>query len=91
MDILLAVNTPFMGRKKTRRSQIKSTKVKSRMETRFNCPKCNHEQVVRCVIERSAGIGLAFCTLCEAKYRCKSNALTTPVDIYSSWIDETRK
>lgn len=77
-----------MGRKKTRRSQIKSTKTRQRMETRFNCPKCNNEYAVRCLIERASKIGIAYCTLCEAKYKCKSNSLTTPIDVYSAWIDE---
>ncbi|ELA46647.1 hypothetical protein VCUG_01873 [Vavraia culicis subsp. floridensis] len=80
-----------MGRKKTRRSQIKSLKSRFRMETRFNCPRCNNEQAVRCTVERSTGIGVAYCTLCEAKYKCRSNNLTTPIDVYSSWIDEIDK
>ncbi|TBT99158.1 Elf1-like transcription elongation factor [Hamiltosporidium tvaerminnensis] len=76
-----------MGRKKTRRSQIKTKKRSDRMENRFNCPECNNESVVKCKIEKSSRLGYAYCTLCEASYKCSVNNLSHPVDVYSSWID----
>lgn len=69
------------GRKRPR------PKPSRKMETRFDCPVCNHEQVVQCRILSSSATGLARCSTCEAQFRCPATSLDKPVDIYHAWID----
>lgn len=76
-----------MGRKKVRRTKIKKTKKIQPLEKRFACPKCNQDAVVHCKVVKHQSKGYAFCTICEAQFRCEANNLTNPIDIYSAWID----
>lgn len=76
-----------MARKKARRSTIKKKRKTDPMVNRFNCPECNHENVVIIKMGRSNNVGQAVCNVCNAKYKCKVTNLSTPVDVYSDWID----
>lgn len=80
-----------MGSKKSRRNQVKPKKRKGQLESRFNCPECNNENVVQCKVERRNNKGTAFCTVCEASFGCRADNLTQPIDVYSTWIDELNK
>lgn len=74
-----------MGRKKSKRVKVKVAVPK--LETRFDCPKCNHENVVQCKIVKGEGNGYAFCSVCEAQFRCPVHSLDRPIDIYHAWTD----
>ncbi|KAI5154590.1 hypothetical protein ENBRE01_3409, partial [Enteropsectra breve] len=51
-----------MGRgKKSARTKIKR-KAPLKIETRFDCLVCNHENVVQCKLNKSTSQGVAFCT-----------------------------
>lgn len=77
-----------MGRRKVRRTKIKKTPLVQPIEKRFACPKCHQDSVVQCRIMKVQKRGYAFCSVCEAQFRCKANNLTNPIDVYSEWVDE---
>lgn len=80
-----------MGKRKSRRNQIKPKKKRGQLESRFNCPECNNENVVQCRVVRKSGKGMAFCTVCDATFGCPADDLTQPIDVYSNWIDDINK
>jgi len=75
-----------MAKKKTRKMAQKKPKLK--LESRFDCPVCNHENVVQCKIVSKSNSGVAFCNVCDARYGCQVTNLDNPIDIYYSWIDD---
>ena len=76
-----------MGRKKSRRVAIKRRK-NTVQSKKFDCPKCNHENVVSCKIFKNIGAGEASCSVCESNYKCKINRLDQQIDVYHYWLDE---
>ncbi|KAI5155052.1 hypothetical protein ENBRE01_3483, partial [Enteropsectra breve] len=38
-------------------------------------------------LNKSTSQGVAFCTSCEAYYRCAADDYYTPIDIYHEWVD----
>lgn len=76
-----------MGRKKARRTQARPQR-QAKQERRFNCLVCNQEQVVKCTVDHYENRGTAQCTVCDATYRCSTNRLSQPIDVYASWVDE---
>ena len=79
-----------MGGKKAKRTKVKRI-APNKIETRFDCLKCNHEKVVQCKIMKGENKGYAFCTVCEAKYVCPAHSLDRPIDIYHYWADKIHK
>lgn len=75
-----------MGSRKSKR--VKPKKIVMKDESRFDCPKCNHEKVVHCKVIRTAQKGVAICTVCDAKFRCDVTPLDKSIDIYHAWMDE---
>lgn len=75
-----------MGRKKTRRSQIR-TKIKTKIPSSFDCPECNIEGAVRISIVKKKRAN-AICSVCSASYSTDADKLTARVDVYAKWIDE---
>ncbi len=75
-----------MAKKKTRKTRVKKPTLK--IETRFDCPICNHENVVQCKMNTKLNRGTAFCNVCQANYGCKITDIDNAIDVYSSWIDE---
>lgn len=75
-----------MGRKKTRRSQIKS-RGKLRAPTSYDCPECNSEGTVKVTITKKRKAS-AFCNICDAQFHTGANKLTASIDVYTKWIDE---
>lgn len=78
-----------MAKRKSGRTPRKIKAAK--LETRFDCPICSHENVVQCKITKLQKRGVAFCSVCEAHYGCEVNPLDKPIDIYHAWIDEISK
>ena len=78
-----------MGRKKAKRTKPK--RVSRKLETRFDCLKCNHENVVHCKIIKNELRGYAICEVCEAKFRCPITPLDKPIDIFHYWADSLEK
>lgn len=78
-----------MGRKKAKRVKVK--RVIPKLETRFDCLKCHHENVVQCKILKGDSVGVAYCSICEARYKCSVNSLDRPIDIYHYWADSLHK
>ena len=76
-----------MGKRKSARSKLRRTKLE-KLETRFDCPICSHENVVHCRILKSDLRGIACCSVCESQFTCNVTALDKPVDIYHAWIDK---
>lgn len=74
-----------MARKKSRKT--KNTKIVAKIDTRFDCPVCNHENVVQCRKDAKLNKGTAFCNVCQANYGCKTTEIDNAIDIYYSWID----
>jgi len=75
-----------MGRKSTRKTQRKPLAPK--LETRFDCPICNHENVVQCKVTARARRGMARCSICESHFSCAVSGLDKPIDVYHMWIDQ---
>jgi transcription elongation factor Elf1 len=80
-----------MGRRKVQRNKIRRPKRAAALEKRFNCPMCNHENVVQCTIKRAMMKGFASCSVCDANFVCDANKLTTSIDVYSAWVDACHK
>lgn len=79
-----------MGRKKSRRTTIKRTRVVEKMPKQFNCPQCSHENVVICKINKAKLKGTAHCVSCGAVHKTTITNLTTAIDVYSDWIDNMK-
>lgn len=79
-----------MGRKKAKRTKAKP-RVAPKLETRFDCLKCNHEKVVQCKVSKEESKGYAFCTVCEAHFKCSVHSLDKPIDVYHAWADHVFK
>lgn len=79
-----------MGRKKVKR-KLKTPKKQLKLEKSFNCPICNHENVVQCTVKKALMKGFASCSVCEASFVCDADKLTTGIDVYSAWVDECYK
>jgi transcription elongation factor Elf1 len=75
-----------MGRKSTRKSVKKQTAQK--LESRFDCPICNHENVVQCKLISKMKRGMASCSVCESRFSCEITTLDKPIDVYHMWIDQ---
>lgn len=73
-----------------RKSRKAPRKVSAKLESRFDCPVCNHENVVQCKIVTRTHRGVAFCNVCEAHFGCEATSLDKPIDIYHSWVDSVR-
>lgn len=73
--------------KKKARSKVKK-KPSLKLESRFDCPICSHENVVQCKIALKTQKGTALCTVCEANYTCLVSSIEKPIDIYHNWIDD---
>lgn len=74
-----------MAKKKSRTQVAKKPGLK--LETRFDCPVCSHENVVQCKIVAKTKRGFAFCSVCEANFSCEVANIEKPVDIYHNWVD----
>lgn len=75
-----------MGKKSTRKSVKK--KPVPKLESRFDCPICNHENVVQCKLISKSRRGMAFCSVCESNFSCEVTTLDKPIDVYHTWIDQ---
>lgn len=75
-----------MAKKKTRQKVVKKPGLK--LENRFDCPICSHENVVQCRVISKIRKGRANCTVCNANFTCDVTNIESPVDIYHSWIDD---
>lgn len=76
-----------MGSRKSARKAVKKPAA-PKLETRFDCPVCNHENVVQCKLVSKTRRGMAFCSICESHFSCEVTALDKPVDVYYTWIDQ---
>ena len=74
-----------MAKKKTRKQVSKNPIPK--LETRFDCPLCSHENVVQTKINTKTNRARIFCSVCDAAFACETTPLDKPVDIYYKWID----
>ena len=72
-------------RKKSSRGPVKRQVLK--LDTKFNCLFCNHENVVTCVLNKKECIGSLSCKICGQSFQTRINALSQPVDVYSDWFD----
>lgn len=79
-----------MGRRKVKR-RLNVPRRQPGVERRFNCPVCNHENVIQCTIKRNPMKGYAHCSECEASFVCDADRLTTGIDVYSAWVDQCYK
>jgi transcription elongation factor Elf1 len=75
-----------MAKKKARQKIVK--KPIAKLETRFDCPVCSHENVVQCKIKLAKKRGIVFCSVCDANFSCAVTSIEKPTDIYHNWIDE---
>lgn len=75
-----------MGRRTTRKTVRKPTAPK--LETSFDCPICNHENVVQCRVGAKTRRGTALCGVCESNFTCQVTGLDKPIDVYHAWIDK---
>ncbi|CCK68928.1 Elf1p KNAG_0B04940 [Huiozyma naganishii CBS 8797] len=72
-------------RKKSSRGPVK--RVVQRLDTKFNCLFCNHEQSVSCTLDKKNSIGTLSCKICGQSFQTRINTLSQPVDVYSDWFD----
>ncbi|SMN18471.1 similar to Saccharomyces cerevisiae YKL160W ELF1 Transcription elongation factor that contains a conserved zinc finger domain [Maudiozyma saulgeensis] len=72
-------------RKKSSRGPAK--KQVQKLDTKFNCLFCNHENSVSCKLDKRNSIGSLNCKICGQSFQTRINALSQPVDVYSDWFD----
>ena len=75
-----------MAKKKTRKQIVKKPGLK--LETRFDCPICSHENVDHCKLVSKVKRGYANCSVCNATFSCEISNIDNPVDVYHNWIDD---
>ncbi|KJE92266.1 hypothetical protein CAOG_08686 [Capsaspora owczarzaki ATCC 30864] len=77
-----------MGRRKSKRAEIKTKKAGPGLETQFSCPFCNHERAVQVKIDLQHSTAQAKCNSCTESFSSTQvNYLTQPVDVFHEWID----
>lgn len=74
-----------MGKRKS--SAPVAKKATPKLDTTFNCPFCNSNKSVHCVIDLDRELGEVYCNLCSNRYRNRITHLTEPIDLYHDWID----
>lgn len=72
-------------RKKSTRTPVKRAVLK--LDTKFNCLFCNHDQSVTCTLDKKNSIGSLQCKICGQSFQTRINGLSQPVDVYSDWFD----
>lgn len=72
-------------RKKSTRTPAK--KIVLKLDTKFNCLFCNHDQSVSCTLDKKNSIGSLQCKICGQSFQTRINGLSQPVDVYSDWFD----
>lgn len=72
-------------RKKSSRGPAK--RVTQKLDTKFNCLFCNHDQSVSCTLDKRNSIGTLSCKICGQSFQTRINSLSQPVDVYSDWFD----
>lgn len=72
-------------RKKSTRTPAKKLVLK--LDTKFNCLFCNHDQSVSCTLDKKNSIGSLQCKICGQSFQTRINGLSQPVDVYSDWFD----
>ncbi|OLY84114.1 Transcription elongation factor 1 [Smittium mucronatum] len=74
-----------MGKRKSTSKLVKRAKPK--LDVTFDCVFCNHEKSVSVQMDKEHKIGNLSCKVCHANYQAAINHLSSPIDVYSEWID----
>ncbi|KAK4042908.1 hypothetical protein C8A01DRAFT_33012 [Parachaetomium inaequale] len=75
-----------MGKRKSS-SKPQGPKKRDPLPTTFTCLFCNHENSVEVKLDKKAGCGWLDCRVCGQKFQCAINYLSSPIDVYSEWVD----
>jgi len=75
-----------MGKRKSSKPPPK--KKMQKLATIFNCPFCQEKETVEIKLDKVHSKGKLVCTACAVDYECTIGYLTSPIDVYSEWIDE---
>ncbi|KAK3903339.1 transcription elongation factor Elf1 like-domain-containing protein [Staphylotrichum tortipilum] len=75
-----------MGKRKSS-SKPQGPKRRDPLPTVFTCLFCNHEKSVEVKLDKKAGCGTLDCKVCGQKFQCQINYLSSPIDVYSEWVD----
>ncbi|KAH6626355.1 hypothetical protein B0J18DRAFT_138979 [Chaetomium sp. MPI-SDFR-AT-0129] len=75
-----------MGKRKSS-SKPQGPKRRDPLPTVFTCLFCNHEKSVEVKLDKKAGCGWLDCKVCGQKFQCGINYLSSPIDVYSEWVD----
>ncbi|PIA92406.1 Transcription elongation factor 1 [Cercospora beticola] len=75
-----------MGKRKAAKREGPKKK-KEPLATQFKCVFCNHESSVTVKIDKKLGLGNLSCKSCGQGFQTSTTYLSSPVDVYSDWID----
>ncbi|KAH6640884.1 transcription elongation factor Elf1 like-domain-containing protein [Chaetomium tenue] len=75
-----------MGKRKSS-SKPQGPKKRDPLPTTFTCLFCNHEKSVEVKLDKKAGCGRLECKICGQRFQCGINYLSSPIDVYSEWVD----
>ncbi|KAK3297556.1 transcription elongation factor Elf1 like-domain-containing protein [Chaetomium fimeti] len=75
-----------MGKRKSS-SKPQGPKKRDPLPTTFTCLFCNHEKSVEVKLDKKAGCGHLQCKICGQRFQCGINYLSSPIDVYSEWVD----
>ncbi|KAK4104996.1 Elf1-domain-containing protein [Parathielavia hyrcaniae] len=75
-----------MGKRKSSRKP-QGPKKRDPLPTNFTCLFCNHENAIEIKLDKKAGCGWLNCRICGQKFQCGINYLSSPIDVYSEWVD----
>ncbi|KAI9313356.1 hypothetical protein BX666DRAFT_1975692 [Dichotomocladium elegans] len=57
-----------MGKRKAKRAAPK--KLKTTLDSQFNCLFCNHEKAIDCKIDHANKVGHLSCKICDVSWQC---------------------
>ncbi|KAK4127705.1 Elf1-domain-containing protein [Parathielavia appendiculata] len=75
-----------MGKRKSSRKP-QGPKKRDPLPTNFTCLFCNHENAIEIKLDKKSGCGWLNCKICGQKFQCGINYLSSPIDVYSEWVD----
>ena len=76
-----------MGKRKQRAKKPKRPRKSEPLASTFDCLFCHRKKSVTVKLDKKAGVGHLFCSVCGETFQSPVNNLSAAVDVYSDWLD----
>ncbi len=70
--------------------QTNGSTQRPKLPTQFNCPRCQHQEVVTVDLDRKNGRGSLHCRTRKVEYKCRIYRFSEHVDVYGEFVDHYR-